>query len=214
MGFFDKLFGGGDDASPAPRSLDHPQDLTIGDIVKFGFSAQSSISNQSFKVAAINTFDLGGDSKQKTVFTLEGADDRIELTINKERGREQLELSLAIYPETVEQLFDIEKFGMLFDEDSGVNHRLDRIGEPEAVSGWTASVYRQEASHQAYFLAGDYRGKSVSRASEAGEAFDYYRLTSDDRQFAIEAQVYDGGRTDVYLIAMLPLDKLEEMWPA
>ena len=46
------------------------------------------------------------------------------------------------------------------------------------------------------------------------EAFDYSLLVSDDRQFALQTEVYDGGRTEVFLLVYLPLDKIEELYPA
>ena len=36
----------------------------------------------------------------------------------------------------------------------------------------------------------------------------------DKRQFAFEAMVLDGGRTDIYLISYLSTSTVEEMWQA
>jgi hypothetical protein len=49
--------------------------------------------------------------------------------------------------------------------------------------------------------------------SDDEQSCDYFRLTSKDRKAAIEAFVFDGGRTDVYFVKYLPLYKIEEMSP-
>lgn len=212
MGFLDKLFGGGDAEDSAPRELNHARDLAIGDIVKFGFAAQDEISNQSLQISAINTYDLGGEDKLKSMFRFEGIPD-LRMAIGRDRSGEKLELSKIIYPETVGEIFKIEKFALLFDEDSGVNHKLKRKKNTTLLSQWTAPNYLQEASHQAYFALGDKRGDSSINDASKWESFDYYLLISEDRSYALQAEVYDGGRTDVYLTIYLPLNKIEEMWP-
>ncbi len=213
MSFFKNLFNREEEKSP-PRQLDHPKDLQIDDIIKFSFTAQSGISNETFKVKAIKTYDLGGDSKKKTVFTLEGGQAIFDLAVVDERGQEFLELSQSVLPDTVEKVFDIQQFAQLFDSDSGVNHVLERIGEPDHVAGWTASLYRQETGHQAYLHTGDYRERVLSRLEDGSEEFDYYLFVSDDRQFSIQIEVFDGGRTEVKLTAYLPVSKVEELWPS
>lgn len=214
MGFIKDIFGGGSNDPPAVRALNHPRDLLVGDIVKFDFTAQTGLSGETFRVQSIDTYDLG-ETKQVTVFILDGNTGQFRLALFKEREKELLELQKAVYPETVGKIFDIEKFAYLFEQDSGVSNVLDRIGEPEDVAGWTAPHYRQEAGHEAYFYAGDQRHRTLSRYVEDNAvAFDYYYLVSDDRKFAIQCEVYDGGRTDVYLIAYLELSKIAEMWPA
>jgi len=87
MSFFKSLFNREEDKSPS-RQLEHPKDLQINDIIKFSFTAQSGISNETFKVKAIKTYDLGGDSKKKTLFTLEGGQSIFDLAVVNERGQD------------------------------------------------------------------------------------------------------------------------------
>ncbi len=213
MSFFKNLFKR-EETQPPPRQLEHPKDLQPGDIIKFGFTSQTDISNETFRVKSIKTYDLGGDGKKKTVFTIESGKSVFELAIVDERGEEFLEVSRPVLPETVEQIFDIRKFAHIFDQDSGVNHLLERIGEPDHIAGWTAPLYRQEMGHQAYLHAGDYRERVLSRLADGCEGFDYYLLVSDDRRFSIQIEVYDGGRTEVKLTIYLEISKIEELWPS
>jgi len=197
------------------HGLQHPRDLQLGDIVKFGFAAQQGISNQSLRVEDIDTCDLGGEQHKKTLFTLQGSGARLRLAVvDQGRGGERLEIGIAVLPEDVEQIFEMDAFIDLLDPETGVHHVLERIGEPPHFAGWVGPVYRQEAGHNAYYHAGDYRDRRLPASEEEGDAFSYYLLVSDDRAFGLEVQVYDGGRTDVYLLVYLAISKIEELWPA
>lgn len=215
MGFFRKILGGkGEAGRPAPRVLERPQDLQPGDIVKFGFTAQQVLSNRSFTVEEVATLDLGGDACKKALFTLAGGHDRVRLAISNDNAGERLELGLSLLPADVEQIFPLEGFIDLLDPESGVLHTLERIGEPPSFENWTAPVYRQEAGQNAYRYPEDYRHRPMPEDAEAGRALSYYRLVSDDRCYALEVQVYDGGQTEVSLLAYLAPASIEELWPA
>nr|VFJ44341.1 MAG: hypothetical protein BECKFW1821A_GA0114235_100657 [Candidatus Kentron sp. FW] len=196
------------------RVLDHPRDLQVGDIVKFGFTSQQGLGNQSMRVEGIDTCDLGGEQHKKILFTLQGADARMRLAIVDQGRGERLEIGAAVFPEDVEQIFDMDAFIDLLDPETGVHHVLERIGEPPHLAGWVGPVYRQEAGHNAYYHVGDYRSRPLPDLEEEGDAFSYYLLVSDDRGFGVEVRVYDGGRTEVTLLVYLALSKIEELWPA
>jgi len=213
FGSFIRSFGKKDNDGDGPRQLNHPRDLQVGDIVKFGFTPLQGISNESFTVKQIFTHDLGDPRKNQTFFQLQGADSYHRLRVGEERGIEFVELSLAVFPETVEQIFDIEAFGAIFEGDS-VNHQLQRIAEPDAVSGWTAPLYRQESAQQAYAYKGDYRNTAIPSELGGAEEFDYYVLVSDARKHSVRMEVYDGGRTDVFLNARLDDSAIDELWAA
>ena len=212
MSLFKSLFRGA--GSNQPRTLEHPRDLQLGDMVKFGFADQQIISNQRLEVEAVNTCDLGGEARKKIVFTLRGVGPSCRCAVVETSCGDVIELGRAVLPDDVEQVFDIEAFMDLLDPDTGINHVLERQGEPEDLAGWTGTVYRQEAGHNAYLYSGDYRSRPMPEDAEAGDAFSYYLLVTDDRRHGLEVQVYDGGRTEVYLLAYLGLAKIEALWPA
>jgi len=209
MGFFKSVFSKKEPETTA-RSLDHASELQPKDIVKFGFAAQSLISNQTFKVYKVQTLDTGGEQKKKTLFFLQGNENKLRLSVRDD----QAEVALQLYPDDVAQLFDVDAFVHMLDPDSGVHHMLESVGESNDFSGWLGKVYRQEAGQNAYFYDQDYRQRLMPTNGEAGQAFSYYYLISDDRQYALEVQVFDGGQTNVYLMVYLPLNKIEELWPA
>jgi len=214
MSFFKNLFSSEADEPPA-RRLEHPKNLQVGDIAKFGFAAQAAISNQSFVIEDVHSYDLGGEQKRKTVFTTENSDGcLLRLAVVKERQQERLEIAIPLLPDDVQQIFEMDAFIDLLDPDSGTHHVLERIAEVEGFDGWVAPVYRQEQGHNAYFYEKDYRGLSLPEDADEGTAFSYYLLVSDDRNYALEVQVFDGGQTEVYLLAYLEVEKIEELWPA
>nr|VFJ59967.1 MAG: hypothetical protein BECKDK2373C_GA0170839_107618 [Candidatus Kentron sp. DK] len=199
------------------RVLEHPRDLQVGDIVRFGFTAQEGIGNQSFRVEAIDTCDLGGEQHKKTLFLLRGTGFEVRLSVadngHGQAMAERIEVGRSVVPEEVAQIFDQDAFIDLLDPETGVNHLLERVGEPGHLAGWTGGVYCQEAGHNAYYHAGDYRFRQLPDSEEEAEPFSYYFLRGNDRGFGLEIQVYDGGRTDVYLLVYLSVSTIEELWP-
>ena len=63
---FLKRFGIGKDRNKGPRILEHPRHLEPGDIIRFGFAAQTEISSESFTVDRLETLDIGGDATKLT----------------------------------------------------------------------------------------------------------------------------------------------------
>lgn len=209
MGFFKSVFGK-NEPEVTTRSLEHATDLEPKDIVKFGFSAQQILSNQSFKVRKVQTLDTGGEHKKKTLFTLEGNDKDLRLSVCDDN----IELALQIYPDDVSQMFDVDAFVEMLDSDSGVHHMLKSTATPDQFSAWVGSTYRQEAGQNAYLYNQDYRNRTMPTDGSTGHEFSYYYLITDNRQHALEVHVFDGGQTNVYLVAYLALNKIEELWPA
>ncbi len=127
----------------------------------------------------------------------------------------QVAFAREVLRPVVERIFDVDEFGRLFDPDEAANVALDRRADPPELAGWTTETYRQEAAIEAYRQMVDPTETKVSNEmSDDAEGLDFYRLVGDRRRFALEARVFDGGKTDVYLIAYLPTSAVEEMWEA
>lgn len=194
------------------RVLDHPRDLDMGDIIKFQFLAQSDISNKQFEISAVNTYDF--EDRKLTEYTLTGdTKDAIYLIVDETGDESFLSLSKKIQRPDVEKLFDMDQFSELFDnEDHSI---LNRQNEPDYLSGWTTTQYRQEIfAEGGYYHKGDYRNKTIPEEESAGDEFEYYLAIGDNRKFTVEAEVYDDGETDIILTVRLPITNIEEMWPS
>jgi hypothetical protein len=194
------------------RNLTHPRDLTIGDIIKFQYLPQAELSNRQFEVSTINTYDF--EDRALTEFVLKSHNKNSIYLIVDETGDEPfLAISKKIQRTDVEQLFDLDEFSEIFDnEDHTV---LNRLNEPEGLQNWTAKKYRQEIyAEGGYFHKGDFRNKTIPEDENAGDNFEYYLAIDDSREFVIEAEVYDDGETDVILTLRRPISDIDEMWPA
>lgn len=213
MGLFDRFKN---KEVEAPRTLDHPRDLLVGDMIDFSLVSQTELSNKSFQVTNIWTLDLGGDNKKRIYFQLGNADLNIRLRIVND---DMLELGLEVYPEQLLSLFSQADLENILDPDSGVNHQLKIKGKlknlAEEFTGWVTKKYHQEGFELAYRYDDDYRDKSLPETLEGNESgCDFAWLISEDREYAIEFRVFDGGRTEAHLCVYLPLRKIESLWPA
>ncbi len=207
--------GRSDDPAPA-RILNHPSKLRPGDMIKFEFCAQNVISNESFTVHRIGTWDLGGETTKRAVYFSEDGPQHMRFAVITDQRQETLEVARLVLPEDILQVFDQQAFVHVLEPESGFHHALKRAhSEPDKLAGWTGQEYRQEIGlDSAYFYAEDYRNRAMPVHADVGTPCTFYYFVTDDRQHALEIQVYDGGRTDVFLIARLPLDKIEALWPA
>ena len=198
---------------PDSRQLEHPRDLLEGDLVNItdSYALPSQLRGAGFKVVAVGTYQF--EYEFETSFSLEGQDDyRIDLMVEKEDGRERAALSLSINRDVVEQLFDLDQFSEIFEED--VQTVLGLQQDAPELTGWTAPLYRQQAcAERGYFYQQDYRGSSPPDEEGEGEPFDYYSLVSDDGKYAVEIEVWGGGETDVVLTIYRPLSDIKELWP-
>lgn len=213
MSFLNSIFNGGD-SPPSIQSIESPKDLTVGDMLKVGFSEQALISNKTLKVEKQFFYDLSAIENCKTVSVMEGADQKIYLSTSSVNPDRPLEIAISVLPETIFKVFKQKKFIAIFDEPENINHRIKRKIEPSELAelqGFVADAYNQERTNEAYRSTKDCRQQS--RIESDWIAFDYKLLVSENRQHAIRIEVFDGGRTDIYFIAYLALNKIEEYWP-
>jgi len=200
------------DEKKEKRVLEHPRDLDVGDIIKFHFTPQSDISNQQFQVTAVNTYDF--EDRKQTELTLKGDSSTPTYMIVDENSDEPyLSFGRKINRNVVEQIFDLENFAEIFDSDETTT--LKRLSEPAELENWTTGEYIQEIfAEGGYYHKGDYRNKAVPESETEGDDFEYYMLIGNKRQFCIEAEVYEGGETDIIVSVRRPLTDIEEMYPA
>jgi hypothetical protein len=211
MGLFKSMFGGGK-SPPPPRTIESPNDLKPGDMLKMEYTEQTLISGQTLKVTEQVFYDIGAIEQCKTVSITEGADQRVLLSTSTVNSDRQLEVAIAVLPEKVFELFNRDQFVAIFEQPDNTDHRIKRTGKSDETQGFLGESYFQERTNEAYRSKKDCREGSMLDSDLT--AFDYKLMVTDDRHHAVRIEVYDGGRTDVYLIAYLPLNKVEEYWPA
>lgn len=209
MGFWNKFMG--NDEDDTPRTLEHPRDLNLHDIIKFKFLPQQTLSGKRFEVVDVNTYDF--EDEHLTEFTLKSDNGYTVFMIVDETDDEPcLSLSHKLSRREVEKTFDMDQFADIFDGNGRTS--VEVLKEPEFDTGWVAPVYFQEIQGEVgYYHKGDYRGRGVPQGEDDGDDFEYYYLESDDEEFSIEIEVYEGGDTEVALTVYRDIEDIEEMWP-
>lgn len=207
------MFGGGD-KSPPSRPVESPKDLKVGDMLKMEFAEQTLISGQTLKVSEQLFYDISAVENCKTVSIMEGVDQRVLLSTSTVNPERPLEVAMAVLPERIFEIFNRDQFVAIFEEPDNTDHRIRQKTNVELneLQGFVGGSYFQERTNEAYRSKKDCRGKTLLDSD--WDAFDYKLMVTDDRHHAVRIEVFDGGRTDVYLIAYLALNKVEEYWPA
>lgn len=198
---------------PGARRLEQPRDLLVGDIIQItdSYALPPMLRNQSLRVVAVSTYQF--EYEFSTSFSLEGqGHEQVDLIVEEEDGRENLAFKLEVNRDTVEELFNMDQFADLFEGEAPAV--LETQSEPEDLSGWTASLYRQGSqSERGFYYSKDYRGIKPPDEEGEGEPFDYYAATSDEGGHAVEIEVWTGGETEVFLTIYRPISDIKELWP-
>lgn len=198
---------------PAARELDHPRALQVGDFLKMSdsFGLPEYLRDQVFEVTAITTWQY--EHEFETTFSLRSKNnDSIDLTIDNDAGREKAAFSIEIPRTVVEQVFDLDEFSSIFDEEIATS--LNTVTKLD-LAGWLSDQYHQTAcGERGFFYQKDCRGSGPSEFEGDGEAFDYYAMVSADESQAVEVAVYGGGETEVSLVLNRSIDDIQELWPA
>lgn len=197
-----------------PRSLSHPNELQVKDIIVFSdsFALPEQIRAQQFQVSAINSYEF--EHKTTTEWVLEGSSDyQIYLSLDVD-DKTYLCLSLKISDSEVEQLFDLDEFSKIFDQPG--NAEFDKLTDTPTSQGWTAEAYRQQKFAQmGYFHRKDLRNKKASQyeGEDAGEQFEFYGLIGNDSTYSLHLEVWEDGDTDVFLNCYRPLTDIIDYYP-
>jgi hypothetical protein len=215
MGFLDRLFN----KPTAPvRQLDHPKQLNVGDMISLddSFSLPPQLRGQQLRVEAVHTYEF--ERSQHTEWQLKGhGTDTLYLSL-EEDDETLLAFSMKIGRKQVEQLFDLDDFGAIFEEPGQAELSPQALSQELAtqLEHWLGTQYHQVGFAEfGYFHREDYRGLKPPQDADGatGEPFENYRLLDQDETRALEVEVYEGGDTDVMLTLYRPLTDIREYWP-
>lgn len=208
MGFFGKLFGSSNDKPK--RTLDKPEQLQVGDIITLddSFALPALLRGQSLEIKQINTYEY--ELNKSTEWVLQGPTDDVLFLSLENDDVQSLVFSLKISRDIVGQIFDLDQFSEMFDEPG--NAELTVTDIPAQLNQWLGQTYRQtEFAQFGYFHNVDYRHQNLS--ANGGESFERYGAQTDDEVYGIEAEVYEGGDTDVVLTIQRPITDIRQYWP-
>jgi len=195
---------------PAVRALTSPEELMVGDIIKFQFLPQPELSGRQFEVAAITTYDFEHENYPR--FALQ--DDKgllIFLSVHNRQGKSVLAISRQADRDEVDAIFTLDKFAEVFEEGS-----VTLTATPYApLASWLGSSYYKALDCRVGYLhIGDYRNQPLPEYEDDSEGIDYYLLRDSSEQFAIDIEIGDNDDSSVYVTVYQPLTAIAEMWPA
>lgn len=199
---------------PAPRQLNHPQQLQIKDIIVFSdsFALPEQLRDKQYEVTAINCYEF--EHKLVTEWVLKG-NNNVEIYLSLDiDDKTYLKLSLKISEQQVEQLFNLDQFSEIFDEPGRAF--LDRKTDTEQTAGWTCEQYRQTHFAQVgYFHRRDHRLTKPSQyeGETAGEPLEFFSLEGNEDQYSIDLEVWADGDTDVFVNCFRPVTDIIDYYP-
>ncbi|WP_371376932.1 hypothetical protein [Thalassotalea aquiviva] len=211
MSFLKNLFN---KDTPKQRTLNHPKQLRINDIVVFNdsFALPEILRGQQFQVTAVNSYEF--EHQVVSEWVLNGHDDtQLYLSLDED-DTTHLKISLLVDEDHVGQLFCLDQFSEVFDEPGQAI--LDRQTITSPLAQWTCEAYRQNKFAQVgYFHRKDHRCTTLSEfeGKDAGEPFELYALEGNHAQFSIDVEVWQDGDTDVFVNLFRPLTDIVDYFP-
>jgi hypothetical protein len=215
MSFFTRMFN---KSANEQRKLSSASDLKINDIIVLSdsFALPEKLRGQQFQVTAVNSYEF--EQNTQTEWQLKNnQNDSIYLTLDVD-DEVYLKFSLEIEQNDVEQLFGVDEFAIVFDENSYENNPafLARQQDSELTKQWTSEQYQQSVFAQVgYFHRKDHRSENLSayQGKDSGEQFELYQLLDQEQSRGIDIEVWDDGDTDVFLTLYRPLSDIVNMYP-
>ncbi len=208
---FSKWFGKKEENT---RILEKPEQLNVGDMVEMvdSFGLPKEIRGETFQIMEINTYEY--KNARETEFLLQGSEGiPLHLTIDDEDGEQWLNFNRKIERNEVEQLFDMDAFGLVFEDDVS-REPIKVVGDGSLYERWLADSYYQEGEWvRGYFHKADFRNKSISRfEDDKGEAFESVSLVSEDDMHRVEIEVWEDGTTDVTIGVSRPIADIKSLF--
>ena len=213
---FSKFFGKKTEKKPV-RSLEGVQDLQKGDAFRIGFDSHPEISNKEFFVQSVTGLDLAAKAGfERRIYHLGNTDDGRELIMwtDEELGQTRLAFAYGADQPHVEEMITIDQFAELFAPDRDYLVEVDANPASQG-NPWLAAKYTEDQAKEVYWLDSDPKlAGSSDVVSNDETACDYFRLTDQANEHAVEAFVFSGGKTDVYFVSYLPTYKIGELMPS
>jgi hypothetical protein len=210
---FKKFFG---NQKTPTRTLTSPAQLDVGDLItlKPRSTLPECLQGQTLEVIKVCAYEYPGGYEPE--FTLKSPTGQVVyLSVNDDDGNVELTFSIEIPRDTVFALFGEQAFAELWGEDfAELVTRADH--DVPGLEGWWAPVYRQEEKMaEAYFYNRDMRQQGRRRyADDDAEELRYHACTGGEaEEFQLTAEIWESGKTDVYLGKTFAATVIEEMWP-
>ncbi len=211
MSFLKSLFS---NKKPVPtRKLTQPSELQVNDIFTFGdsFSLPKVMRKQQFQVSEINTIEFKYDQYASIIG--QGSSEHLVYLRFPKKVNKQVQLSLLLARNEVEQLFDLDAFADVFSESGSA--RLTPLTKSHPYADMVADEYiQQNFMTTGYLHTADYRNSKPPQFAddEHGREFEFYSLTGAQEHRSVDIFIFENGDTDVYLSSIRPVNEISELW--
>lgn len=204
---FKKIFGGKDE----PRRLTDPEQLQVGDIVAFKQrrSLPDGLQGQQMEVTKVGGYQYSATQITKEI-TFRSVDNvTYYLSIDDNDGDPLLCFSIKLQESKVLTIFAEDEFSQLWGDDFVT---LTVRQKPEELISWLADSYTQRIKEsEAYYYNYDCGGKVPE--DDDGEELHYHECVGNVDTRYLSVEVWGDGDTEVSLVAVCPVDVIEDMWP-
>ena len=184
--------------------MEHTHKIEQGDKIVFGDLAQGELSNSSFEVTNISTYDF--KDKRGTEFILVGNGVKLRLRIKKRDGKKYLFISKKLNEQEVGQAFVRENIAEVMSGKTDVKLKSNS-NIPANLKPWVASEYKLDTSvQQGYFYDKDYRDGNVSIHDEGLRQLDHYFVKAVNEEKSLDIEIYNQEQTDIYATVFFKQD--------
>lgn len=196
------------------RQLNHPSELKKGDMftVIDSFAYPSWLKGQTLRVTDVQTYQYQHSADYELVLESD-AGKVVFLQIERSDGEEWANFSIKIQRDEVDEIFTLDAFARIFDEDDLTY--LEVKNTPECYMQFLAKSYQQsESPFVCYFHNKDYRSQPLPRyEQEGGEPCEMICLESSDGSHGLNIEIWDGGETEVSLTLTRPITDIVDLFP-
>lgn len=196
----------------APRQLNAPKDLRVGDKITLRLRdyIPAAMQGETYTVTRAGCYRYT-ETLYLPEFELEAANgDKFGLMVDEDGNAM---LSQYVHPEKLLALFGMDALGDLLDETMQAKWQLqDDAQLTDAMQGWLDNDYRETLLNG----EGEYYKMPPAEAKNAG-AGDFVRgseMTSiNDQKFSIAVEIWQDGDTDCFFCLSVPNEFIESYWP-
>lgn len=211
MSFFKSLFAK-KKALPS-RTLNHPNQLQLNDIFKFGDSFALPVAMRKHQLQVIDIKSIEFKHEHYAEIIAQGSDAHLVYVSFPTNPQKLVKFSLLLNRSEVESLFDLDDFAEIFEQPG--NARFKPLSGSHDYADMVAQEYiQQNFMTTGYMHQQDFRGSKPPQDSQQqhGREFEFYSLEGDQGKRSIDIYIFENGDTDVYLSFLRPANDIAELW--
>ncbi len=184
--------------------------LKVGASVGFGFMPQQMLSGKRRAVSAINTYQFGEESLTSYVLS-EQADHSITMIV-ADGGSDEPYLAISRRLQFSERMRMFDNAELLALIENADQKRLNVRDADSEWRQWLVPQYKKEIHGlKGRLVRGDYRTFNTLPADTEVQEFTYFFLVSPNNEFAVEVEMYNDSRIELFATVYRRLSDIGEI---